>query len=469
MIPFRTQSDSKRIILIGSTTYLLLLILAIVFYKERTIILDMAFHSFLIIKSKTFAIQYNRFGAIFTQLFPVTAVKLGLSLKSILIIYSSAFIIYQFICYLIASLYFKNLKIALSMLLFSTLLVTHTFYWIQSEFIQGCMFVILFYGYLIKKRTLENFNPIEFSIYFIMILIIAFFHPLMAVPFLYMGIFFLLSKENYISSKLIYTSLWSLVMIIIGKNILFPPVGYDATRTNSITYFIQLFPDYFSLKINKAFLKFCLTDYYFLILFLFGAIGFYIKKREIKKLCLLLLFFFGFLLLVNVTTYVWVEQFYLESFYLCLGLFVIIPVVFDIIPTFKKTNLVIAGLALILIIRVIHIGLTHTDYTSRLAWNTQLLKDTEKSKEKKLIFPTRLAPMNLLKLSWGSSYELLLLSSINNPDSSRCIIIEEDPKTFANSLNKNKHFFGTFETFGYDELPKKYFNLQDTSRYKIVE
>lgn len=52
---------------IGSLTYIVLGILALVFYLERTAFLDISFHLFYILKDGDFAIQNNRFAAALTQ------------------------------------------------------------------------------------------------------------------------------------------------------------------------------------------------------------------------------------------------------------------------------------------------------------------------------------------------------------------------------------------------------------------
>ncbi|MBX9851102.1 MAG: hypothetical protein K2X86_05010 [Cytophagaceae bacterium] len=461
------QIHTKKLTLIGGITYLSLIFLAIVFYQERVIIFDMSFHTFEIVRSENFAIQYQRFGAVFTQIFPLIAVKLHLSLKAVMILYSAAFVIYHFSAFLISLFLLKNEKLALVILLFSTLLVTHTFYWIQSEFIQGCIFLLLFYGFLLKKENVRSLSITDWVILLAMIITLVFFHPLIAIPFGFMAIFFLLSyaKTNH---RLIFISILLFGITLAAKSIFFPPKGYDANRMSTLKYFTDLFPDYFTLSINKKFLRYCLRDYYFLPIFLIITSAFYIRQKNIKKLFLILAFFFGYLLLINVTTYQWPEQFYLESFYLCLSLFVVIPLVFDIMPKINKEKLFYTSLILILLIRVIHIGFSNTKYSARLNWNKKFLSETEKYPSKKLILDKSMVPMNILKLQWSSPYEFLLLSSLDQPKNSRCIIIDYDPKRFNWAMKKNKTFFTPWGLIDYKDLPKEYFDLRDTSYYKIA-
>ena len=130
--------------LLGVICYSLMLIFAWLFYKERTVMCDAAFQLFSILHEDGFAIQINRFGAAFTQVFPLLASKMNFSLDMVARVYSLSFIIYYFIVFLIILLGFKNEKMALVVLLFNTLMVRHSFYWVQCEFVQGAVFTLLY-------------------------------------------------------------------------------------------------------------------------------------------------------------------------------------------------------------------------------------------------------------------------------------------------------------------------------------
>jgi hypothetical protein len=69
-------------------------------------------------------------------------------------------------------------------------------------------------------------------------------------------------------------------------------------------------------------------------------------------------------------------------------------------------------------------------------------------------------------MTWGSSYEFWLLSSIRNPDAPRSIVIDEDPARFDWALGNNSTFFTEWGNYPYAELPKEYFNFTDISFYQ---
>lgn len=138
----------NTILLIASLTFLVMFILSIVFYKERTCFLDLSYLLFCILKDGDFVIQNYRLGAFFTQLFPLIGSKLGLSLKTITITYSMSFIILPLLTFLLIHIGLKNSKISIAYILFLMLMTTHTFYWTQSELPQAISFLFILIGLL---------------------------------------------------------------------------------------------------------------------------------------------------------------------------------------------------------------------------------------------------------------------------------------------------------------------------------
>ena len=80
--------NNRLALLLSFGLFGLLIALALVFYLERMTNLDMAFQTFLMLKSGNVEIQSGRFGAIATQIWPWAAQVMGLSLKGVLLAYS---------------------------------------------------------------------------------------------------------------------------------------------------------------------------------------------------------------------------------------------------------------------------------------------------------------------------------------------------------------------------------------------
>ncbi|MFL5730167.1 MAG: hypothetical protein ACJ75J_11835 [Cytophagaceae bacterium] len=462
------EFSRKKIFLIGGLCYLSLGILAAIFYKERTIMFDMSLHTFYILKTSDFAIQCQRFGAAVTQVFPLLASKMNLPLPQVLLLYSLAFVIWHFIVFMLCLFFCNSRPMAIVTTLFSVLITAKTFYWIQSELIQAICFLIFFFAYLLKKRELKNFSIPEIILTIGLLIIAIYFHPLIPMLFLFLALYFWLRKDHLISDQLLLSSVLLLGLILLVKNTAFKTPDYDALQYNLLDNFIKLFPDYFTIDVSRNFIEYCLSDYYFLpILLLVNSLVYFRQKKY-----LLLLFqvcsFLGMLFLVNITHYLWHPQFYMESLYLPLALAVIVPFVFDVLPLIQNKNITYGIIILILAIRIPHIALTHKLFTERIHWYRNLLSKVNDLPQKKLILPTLVEPLDTMLMNWGSSYELLILSSLENPDSAKCIIIEDNPERLRPELYRNKALFTPWEFTEFNYLPHHYFHPTDTSCYRIL-
>jgi hypothetical protein len=454
--------NKHKILILASLTFVVLLTLSILFYKERTCILDISYHLFYILKDGSFAIQNNRFGAFFTQLFPLIGSKLCLSLNSISVLYSMSFVILSFLTFLIIYIGLKNRKISTTYLLFVVLMTTHTFYWIQSELPQALAFLFILIALLDNAiNSNKEMSPPFWLFVSILSLIVCFTHPLILIAFTFFILYYFISYPKQIkliaSIGLIYFSFY------LFKSLFFKTI-YDSQAIGGLNNFITYFPYYFHIQSNKNLFGYFIHDYYFLPLLLIASTIFYLKSKQYKKIILLLIFFIGYCLLVNVSYPNGAEQFYLENQYLILSFIVALPFVLDVLPKLKKPQVQFAILCLICLVGLFRIAGTHQIYTNRLDWNRNLLAKTKGLSNKKIIIPSHKVPIDTVFMTWGSSYEFWLLSSIEN-GVSRSIIIEEIQNEFDWAIPSNKTFITKWGTFNYEELNKKYFIFTDTTNY----
>jgi hypothetical protein len=253
------------------TIFIVLLIASIYFYLERTVFLDISFHLFFLTKGD-FAIQNWRFIAFLTQLFPLSGMALGLSLKPIMILYSAAFVIVPFLYFLIIRYIVQDRDLSLIVVLSTFWMVSDTFFWIQSELPQGMWAMVLYFALFHKSLKQEQPNIWYQSFLSLIAFFLAFAHPLLIFPFLYCYIFFGLKYKRtqfYWSQLVIYFS------ILIIKQLFFK-AAYDSQAMDGLSSFRSLFPNYFSIDTNVQFLKYLVNDYYLLLLGAIVVIAFYI-------------------------------------------------------------------------------------------------------------------------------------------------------------------------------------------------
>ena len=217
--------------------------------------------------------------------------RMELSVWSILVAYSCIFILVYGSVYVICSTVFNDKKTALVMFFYSFLITTHTFYWMQSEYPQGISILLLYTAYLRWSMNKENMRWYEWPVLVISNTIIAYFHPLIFLPFLFISLFLQLSTEKKIGSRKLWISTGLFILIFILKNTLLKYESeYESGITSQLNQFVHYFPNYFNLEYHTYFLKYCIANYYFLLIFLAFAIIYYLRCKNYLKLGLMLCF-----------------------------------------------------------------------------------------------------------------------------------------------------------------------------------
>ncbi len=459
------QFPSKWVAIAGYLAFTILGLMAGIFYLERMMMADAIFQTFAIIKDQDLGIQVGRFGSAATKIFPWIAIESGLPLKAVLMVYSLSFVIYPFLLYWVLVRWVKNERMGLVLVLFFTLLTAHTFYWIQSELLQGCALIIFFYGLLSQWLPLKTW---QLAILFPLVVVIIFFHPLAFIPFLFLWAFFALENDYW--KQLPYLAVLAFCFLVLGyKHFIMPPNYYDSGSIKLSENIFEQFGNIFQVRSTKNFLRYLVTDYYFFPPLFFWVLSHYIIHKRWLKLGLVFLSTIGFLVLINGTFFWGADQYYVESFYQILTIFAATPLVFDILPTFKSQRLVLWLVIGTLAVRLLHIGLTHRPYTERLQWTQDMLEKTKSYPGTKFMMDREDTPHHKLMLTWGSSYETLMLSAMENPDSTRTFIIVDPNVPSEELLKRNNAFLTPFGALDYDYFQESpYFHFRDTSYYRVL-
>lgn len=453
---------NKVLFWLGSATYTALAVLACVFYLERTVFIDIAFHLFYILKDGALAIQNNRFGAVFTQIFPLLAAKAELPLAQVMMAYSLGFVAYY------ATVFFLCLRLsrphALMLLLYNVLMVTDTFYWIQSELSQGVALTLLWWALASRYARPEQMPIWAAGSMPILLLFVVFCHPLLPLVFVFLGLFHLAHRDFSVHKKLIFTSLITFSGFMVVK-LYFFKTQYDTEAGERLSNFTKA-SHMFDTRVWGQFGDQLLHHYYLLLMLLPLVTFWYIRRKAWSKLALSLGFFAAYLLLVNTSYPEGAEPFYLENLYLPLSIFLVVPLVLDVLPSPQYSNRwVTAALGAVLFLRVAHIGHHHEAYTARLDWERRFLQNIP---EDKLLFSNIIAPMDTMMMTWGTGYEFWLLSTVEE-EHTRSILIDDNPQQFGWAMDNPRLFLTKWGAFKYTELPQRYFIFRDTvRRYEVA-
>lgn len=355
---------------------------------------------------------------------------------------------------------------ALVLVLFTVLLTSHTFYWIQSELLQGCVLVIFLFGCIDRVQT---FRAWHLLLFYPLIGLILFIHPLTFIPFCFLWIFFLIQKQ-FTQNWYYYSLFGFLILIMVTKHFFLHGAAYDATSMG-LAKNAYKFWKFFQFKSTRNFWRYCLTDYYFFPILLMWISYFYYKTKQKWKLILVLGFTFAYLQLVN-ATFAWGPyQFHLESFYQILAIFLLLPLIFDVLPhwNFKLKNGPMLLVMVIICTRLLHLYIQHRPYTQRLDWMKAALQSTWVYSETKFIIHEKKVPIDTVMNGWAGAYETLLLSAQLHPDSTRTIFIHNDEVQVEQYSDNTKAFLTPFGAIDYASMPSRYFNFKDESMYKELE
>jgi hypothetical protein len=509
---------------LGHSTFVVLSLMAFVFFKERTLILDAALQSFIILRDNDFAIQVHRFGAAMTQIFPLVASRLGGSLSTILLAYSLSFVLVHWAMFWLCDRVLKQKAMALGIVLFNVFMVNHTFYWAQNELIQAISLGFVFWAYLLNLGKFAAFRWFDYPILFGLLITLAFFHPLVLFPFSFIAIYFLIHFYNLksinnslnlksntpplpLSISLILAAFLGFLIIYFLKNQLLPNYYDPSARERFFLKNDELLNVLSNIKNSDSFKDLSAhlwTDFALLPLFLLGISIFYLIKKRILKLLLMWLSIIFYTLMVLISYREGGNWFHIESQYLPMSIFVIVPFVFELIPEFNgfqmpnakdfsltnkvprfeiqnltsntpsvfgsKKGLIMGILmSFMVLVRLIDIYQTHDFYTKRVDYIGALLNKTKQFEGNKFIIEEKHINKTPLIQTWGLGYETLYYSALQSPDSMRSITVLVDSAAVSKALATSTIFQGIFTPTPYKQLNPRLFHQIDTVRhYKLL-
>jgi hypothetical protein len=459
--------DDRRYFFLGCAFLGVLGLLAWRFYLERTCFLDSAFILFRLLVTGSARVVVNRYSGLLPQIPPLIAAKLGLSLKWVLLAYSLSFIALLAGVYLVIGYWLKQRGLALALLLASVIMLSHGFYWIPNDLPQSIWWIALLYGILYSQASKAESLPMKGGLYLCvggLVTLITFSHPLSIIPLLFMHGYWLLQQREWRSSFA-----WLVPVLVIAlwvvKNVVFKN-SYDDQRIDSLSNFVTLFPNYLMIHSNRLFVTYSLDDYFLAMMMLATVVGFYIRRREWLKLSWLIVFFGGYLLLINISLANGVARFYLELQYQPLAFMIAVPFVLEALPALVPRQVAFWLIAIILLSRVAMIFAHREPYAARLNWHRTTIERVAPLEGNRFLIAEQDVPMEKLIMGWASGYESLLISTIMDPAHSKTYVIDKDLNRF--DRQREDLFQHGLQVQPAAVLPTRYFSLTP-SPYRQLE
>ncbi len=454
--------NSKAVMALGCFTILALLILSLLFWKERMLYTDMAFHTYALAQSKWFAIQNYRFGAAFTQVFPLVGFKLGLPLKWILCLYSSSFYVCYLLYFIIIIYAFKQYEMGVAFALSLVMLSSCSFFWAQSELPQGLAFLLLALSAVLWGAH-RNWI-LNILLLLPVFTVVVFFHPLIIFPLVFAIAYFSLNKNISYKYGLVLLLLSGILLLI--KSLAFKTGSYESEKMDGLTNVVKLFPNYLTIKSNRFFAQQLVRNYFFFTASMVVVLGYYLYKRYFLKFGLLLVTVLVYVFIVNVSFPQLSEGPYLQNLHLPLGLIVALPLAIEILPLVKWQY----WLPLLILVVCARLGIIfceHPLFTSRVKALYNLVGFAQTQNGVKFWVPDNELPTDIYLDIWALPYETLIVSSLGGAQNAVTIALQSNVEQNTSLAEGMDFFINPYWDGNVDKMPVQYFYLKPASYNQI--
>ncbi len=458
----------------GQLMFLVLFVLAALFYLERTVFLDPCYAVFNILYYRDYITEAERYTAVLPQTLVLAAMHLQLPLKLLLMLYSLSFIILYYVVYLIITYLFRLERIALAIPLLLVTGVKYSFYWISTETHQALVYTILLFAFLKWSGKLEaGWRALTIrAVAGTGIIMLGFYaHPVAFFTIIFTLVYVIFDERSWRKPDLYFLAMAALMLALI-KYLTSSPTGYEGIFFNG-------FGDFFTRLGNLSesgslkFLNLKLFNIYlFPLIIMISTIIWHIIRKQFLKLALYVSAIAFFLLIIFTTFNFPFRHFIQEKNIMGLNIFLLIPFLNEVSFGKKQGNRwMLVFLIVMFVAGSIHVIAGSAFHRERLNYIRKLITVARGLPEKKFILNENLVDHETLSVNWGLAPETLILSSLESPDSSLTIYINDA----SGKLRSNPDHTDTtllicapwVQELTTTLLNKKYFNI-DHSGYRFL-
>lgn len=440
-------------------TSLLLVLLSIVFYKQRVIMYDSSFYLFDMLETKWFCIQHYRFAAFISQCIPLLFIKIGLPLKWIAVAYSVNLVLTVVFFSLLSGMWLNNWRVASAIAVTPFLFNSEMFFWMVAEAQYLPLYWLFIYAFI------DNCAGKPLSVFRLLVLLLLLclgltIHPL-SIFCVFALLLYLILAKRYTAPAFLFTIIFSVFVFIIKTKM----VSYSNYEKGSMDHMVNLktfFPHYLDLPSNRFLVSILWNKLLMLTLFFFIGVRIFFKNKQYAFLFAFIGLILGFILFTNICFYDMNKSnaLYMENLYQPLVFMLLVPFVFFFQQKFSKSLLfflfsfsVLFGTA-----RTLYAA---KHYTMRLNWERAFIKKYE---DKKMVIHSSFVRMDLIGQPWCTPFEFALLSAIENTRTTSHLVtfdVYEVPKVRMIQHNGIVHQNGWIP---FSKIDKRYFNFTDTTQ-----
>ncbi|MDQ3017304.1 MAG: hypothetical protein M3R25_11385 [Bacteroidota bacterium] len=459
------KRESDPVIPVILILFSIFLLGSLFLFKERMLFVDPCFVNFTILNTHEFVITEHRYGAFFTQLFPLIGAALHLPLQSILISYSASF--YILFCGIILLLLFplRQRGLAILMSFYFTLIVSDVYYWPNNEVHQGIAWIFLFFGLMLNNAKSRN-DFWKYAIALVTVFLGIFSHFIVFLPLVFLWIYFVIDqKEWQLSRKTIIIFSGLLLSLLFIKYQLGKDGWYDGEKLQGITTInFQSVLQTFSSGQAKSIGQLFFTNYWLVILILIVGVISLIQAKKYVLLIWTLISLTGYFILTCITfpeAFGRNLRFYMESQWMAFAIIASAPFVFSFLPIIKLKYAALI-LTSIFLIRLGYIAASGSVFHNRYLALEYAVDTIHSSGQSKVVISSNKLLEDTFLMTWGLPVESLTLSILKgyNPPVTIKVIPESE---FM--MTSQDTFLSCFTKMDIRELNPHYFNIDTLKPY----
>ena len=460
----------KQYTIIGHLAFIMLFVIAFVFYKERTLNFDSAFYAIRLLATVDFYTPHGRGINYLWQWIPLLIFKFGGSLKMFMYAMSLAPLLLMYGIYLIITHVFKNPKAGVFLALALVLTTRYKFYAAISEIYLSIGLVALVVAWLSineeKFLAYQGYSPTKKLMITLFLICLTYLgHPFIIFPLLFVLGADVIWNERW-KDKLAWTGIACALLLFFGRYalIIFSSGSYERSKMGSVSLstFKQVILHPFETYSVSILGNFADSQWLFAILLFLVGTFFLFRKNKLFALYLLLYSAFWFVFVASVCSYLQGDIYAMIEGY-C-GYFAVawaLPIVY-LSEADAKWKMVLPIAASFLLLFSIHrIYTKSTFFTQRLAKLEKIVELNavdDESASRNIMLKMDGKYWKQLWYPWSVPYETLILTSLKDAESTYIIYIADDAKKVEKHTKHNLRYMPPFNDDTY-ALPKRYFNI----------
>lgn len=413
---------------IGNSCFLILLILSLIFYKERIGLLDNSFQTFLMLMDDNIAIMAGRWPAVVIRWIPFSLYKIGASLNIIMVGFSASYIIVHWIMFVLI-IKLRQFDIALIQLLTFVIATSEGFYWCNSEQILGLSICLFSYAVIKTKEEIKHY--IKLTLVTLLFIIIAFTHPLLIFP-----MSFILLLESIVNKELrkFYFKLFvSFVSIWLIKSYFFQN-WYDTMKSNSFSEnILSGIETWFNPEVLTNLGSEIFPKFHFLLIGLLILIFLGYKYKDKVVLVFTLAILFTYLMVLIIASGNWVYSFYEETNLYTAVIIIYLPILYYVNKNLDIQNVMMISVIVMLVISICRISLYSNNFSKKSEWLTQVVQNQLCHK---VIINENEIPDKLKFQTWSLPYESIIHSNLRGIN-----VTLHSKNAFESVKNNNANLF----------------------------